>query len=108
MTLRQGRPMPQNDSLAYSNATVAGRGAISPADKRPETAARTGAEARRKCFVVDDEPGIRKVFYAALGGCDLELSGFGSAQELLGAWRPEHPDIIFLDIALGQADAIAV
>ena len=89
--------MPPNDQSARSS--IAGR--ASPA-------ARADATARRKCFIVEDEPGIRKVLYAALGGCDLELGGFGSVQELLEAWRPEHPDIIFLDIALEQSDAIDV
>ena len=59
-------------------------------------------------LVIEDEPGIRKVLYAALGACDLDLGGFGSAQELLDAWRPEHPDIIFLDIALDRSDAVDV
>jgi EAL domain-containing protein (putative c-di-GMP-specific phosphodiesterase class I)/FixJ family two-component response regulator len=63
---------------------------------------------RRKCYVVDDEAAIRKVFYAALGGCDIDLRGFGSLQELLDGWRPEHPDIVFLDIALEGSDAVDV
>jgi EAL domain-containing protein (putative c-di-GMP-specific phosphodiesterase class I)/CheY-like chemotaxis protein len=86
--------MSQNDPSPISR--VAGRGQA-PA-----------AATRRKCFVVDDEPGIRKVFYAALGACDVDLRGFSSAQELLDGWRPEHPDLIFLDIALDRSDAIDV
>ena len=62
---------------------------------------------RRRCFVVEDEPAIRKVFYAALGG-DMDLGGFSSAQELLDGWQPNHPDMIFLDIALDRSDAIDV
>jgi EAL domain-containing protein (putative c-di-GMP-specific phosphodiesterase class I)/CheY-like chemotaxis protein len=62
---------------------------------------------RRRCFVVEDDPAIRKVFNAALGN-EMDLGGFSSAQELLDAWRADHPDIIFLDIALDRSDAIDV
>ena len=81
------------------------------ARKSPAPAPRADGAARppqrRKCFVVEDEPAIRKVFYAALGG-EMDLGGFSSAQELLDGWRPDHPDIIFLDIALDRSDAIDV
>src|SRR5580692_5716008 len=86
--------MPPNDALANAKT-------------RPASAPRTAGQ-RRKCFVVEDEPAIRKVYYAALGACDLDLGGFSSAQELLEGWRPDHPDIIFLDIALDRSDAIDV
>jgi len=74
----------------------------------PPSAPHAAARTRRKCFVIDDEPAIRNVFYAALGGCDIELRGFGSAQELRDGWRPEHPDLIFLDIMLKGSDAVEV
>ena len=61
-----------------------------------------------KCFIVEDEPCVRDVFYSALAGGAVELAGFASAQELLEAWGPEHPDMIFLDIALYRSDAIDV
>src|ERR1700721_735997 len=92
--------MPPNDPLANARARP------SPASAaRADGAAR--AARRRKCFIVEDEAAIRKVFYAALGG-DMDLGGFASAQELLDGWRPDHPDIIFLDIALERSDAIDV
>jgi EAL domain-containing protein (putative c-di-GMP-specific phosphodiesterase class I)/CheY-like chemotaxis protein len=89
--------------MSPNDPTASARKGASPA-----SAPRTEAPVRRKCFVVDDEPAIRKVFYAALGGCDIELRGFASAQDLLDGWRAEHPDIIFLDIALEGSDAIDV
>jgi EAL domain-containing protein (putative c-di-GMP-specific phosphodiesterase class I)/CheY-like chemotaxis protein len=91
--------MAQNDPLASSS--VAGH-------RTPAPALRAEVAPRRKCLVVDDEAGIRKLFYAALGGSDIELGGFASMQELLDGWKPEHPDIIFLDIALDRSDAIDV
>jgi EAL domain-containing protein (putative c-di-GMP-specific phosphodiesterase class I)/CheY-like chemotaxis protein len=91
--------MANNDPLASSS--VAGR-------RPPAAALRAEAPTRRKCLVVDDEAGIRKLFYAALGGSDIELGGFASMQELLDGWKPEHPDIIFLDIALERSDAVDV
>ena len=89
--------MPQSDQLANSGSA-----------DRPSPAPRADATTRRKCFIVDDEPGVRNTLSAVLGGSDIELAGFGSAQELLDAWGPEHPDIIFLDIALGHSDAVDV
>ncbi|HUI96473.1 MAG TPA: EAL domain-containing response regulator [Xanthobacteraceae bacterium] len=86
-------------------AHVAGSARASPADP-PRADANTSP--RRRCYIVDDELGIRNVFYAALGGPDMELRGFGSAQALFDAWRSEHPDLIFLDIALERSDAIDV
>jgi CheY-like chemotaxis protein len=79
---------------------------------RPLPAPRADPAARRKCFIVDDEPTVRNTFCSVLGGGDIELAEFASAQELLEAWGPEHPDIIFLDIfldiALGHSDAVDV
>jgi EAL domain-containing protein (putative c-di-GMP-specific phosphodiesterase class I)/CheY-like chemotaxis protein len=69
---------------------------------------RTATAARRKCLIVDDEPAIRSVLYGALGALKIDLAGFGSLQEVLDGWRPEHPDIIFLDIALDRSDAVDV
>jgi len=74
----------------------------------PSPAPRVDATARRKYFIVDDEPSVRNALCAVLGSGDVELAGFASAQELLEAWGPEPPDIIFLDIALGRSDAVDV
>ena len=90
--------MPPDDSLADAKTSPASA-------PRPDGAARPAQ--RRRCFIVEDEPAIRKVFYAALGS-EMDLGGFSSAQELLDGWRPDHPDIIFLDIALDRSDAIDV
>jgi EAL domain-containing protein (putative c-di-GMP-specific phosphodiesterase class I)/CheY-like chemotaxis protein len=89
--------MPQSDHPAPS----------STAD-RPSPAPRPDAMPRCKCFIVEDDSGVRNVFYSALAGGAVELAGFASAQELLEAWGPAHPDIIFLDIALDRSDAIDV
>jgi len=79
----------------------------SPAE-RPSSAPRTDALPRCKCFIVDDDTSVRNVFVSALGGGAVEVAGFASAQELLEAWGPEPPDIVFLDIALEHSDAIDV
>src|SRR5947209_6130606 len=64
--------------------------------------------ARRKCLIVDDEPAISNLLYGALGTLKLDLAGVGSLKEVLAGWRPEHPDIIVLDITLDRSDAIDV
>jgi len=58
----------------------------------------------RLCFVVDDEPGIRRVLTVAAAGCGVEAIAFSGAVEALASGRA--PDIIFLDLALGGSDAI--
>jgi len=85
-----------------------GHPARASASGRPASGPQATAAARRKCLVVDDEPGIRNLLYGALGALQVDLAGFSSVQEVLAGWRPEHPDIIFLDIALDRSDAIDV
>ena len=100
--------MPPNEPLGQALGQALGDARTSPS---PASAPRADGAARpaprRTCFVVEDEPAIRKVFYAALGS-EMDLGGFSSAQELLDGWRPDHPDMIFLDIALDRSDAIDV
>jgi EAL domain-containing protein (putative c-di-GMP-specific phosphodiesterase class I)/CheY-like chemotaxis protein len=83
-------------------------GTADDSSPRPDSSSRPDATPRRKCFVVDDELGIRNLFYAALGGANIDFAGFGSVQALLDGWRPEHPDIIFLDVTLDRSDAVDV
>ena len=63
---------------------------------------------RHKCVVVDDEPGIRALFYSILGECNLDLRGFGTAAEAIEACRRDPPGYIFLDIVLHGSDAVDV
>jgi EAL domain-containing protein (putative c-di-GMP-specific phosphodiesterase class I)/CheY-like chemotaxis protein len=89
--------MPQSNQPTHASAM-----------DRPSPAPPADATARRTCFIVEDEPGVRSMLCAVLGGDDIELAGFASAQELLDAWGPRQPDIIFLDIALDHSDAVDV
>jgi CheY-like chemotaxis protein len=67
-----------------------------------------GNERRRKCIVADDDAAFRTLLYAILGGCHLDLRGFGSAREVVEACRRDAPDFLFLDVALQGSDAIDV
>jgi EAL domain-containing protein (putative c-di-GMP-specific phosphodiesterase class I)/CheY-like chemotaxis protein len=64
--------------------------------------------ARADAFVIDDEDGICKFISAVLGNSGLASETFHSAQEVIVALERGHPDIVFLDIALGGSDAVEV
>jgi EAL domain-containing protein (putative c-di-GMP-specific phosphodiesterase class I)/CheY-like chemotaxis protein len=59
-------------------------------------------------FVIDDEDGIRKFICAVLEDLGVLAQGFPTADEAISALEHGKPDIVFLDIALGQSDAIDV
>ena len=65
--------------------------------------------ARRRCFVVDDEAAIRKLFYAALGGCDIDTSRLRIAwrtHRRLAGGAPTSSSSTSRSIRLGAIDVI--
>jgi EAL domain-containing protein (putative c-di-GMP-specific phosphodiesterase class I)/CheY-like chemotaxis protein len=63
---------------------------------------------RPDAFVVDDEDGICKYISTTLGMLGLAAESLHSAEEAIAALDRGRPDIVFLDIALGQSDAVDV
>jgi two-component system, NtrC family, C4-dicarboxylate transport response regulator DctD len=59
-------------------------------------------------FVIDDERGIRLFVGKVLEKLGFAVSTFSKADDALAALNRHAPDIIFLDIALEQSDAVDV
>ena len=61
-----------------------------------------------RCVVVEDDDAVRAAIALALRDCDVEAMDFASAAQVLSACDRIAPDVVFLDIALGDFDAIDV
>ena len=64
---------------------------------------------KRRILLVDDEVGITRALALYLrenGDCDVRVENVGS--RALSAAREFHPDLIFLDIVMPDADGAAV
>ncbi len=66
------------------------------------------ARRRRRCVVVEDDHAVRAAIKLALRDFDVEALDFASTDEVLSACYRVAPDIVFLDIALDDFDAIEV
>jgi EAL domain-containing protein (putative c-di-GMP-specific phosphodiesterase class I)/FixJ family two-component response regulator len=58
------------------------------------------------CFVVDDEAAIARFITIALGSYGVESREFNTAATMLNGLAGGTPKLIFLDISLGDSDAI--
>lgn len=82
--------------MAYD--VVARKQMASPASAVPAT----GYE----CVVVDDDPDICRLITRVLSGIGVSSLGLQSASALEDVLSAMHPSVIFLDVALGQWDAV--
>lgn len=78
-----------------------------------QKALRPSAEERRAhgrpdAFVIDDEVGICKYIATTLGMLGLSAESMHSGEQAIAALERGQPDIVFLDIALGESDAVDV
>lgn len=62
----------------------------------------------RLAFVLDDEARIGSVLCKMLAALGIEARQFVAAAEFLAELKTCKPDLVFLDLALGQTDAIEV
>jgi DNA-binding response OmpR family regulator len=62
----------------------------------------------RLAFVLDDEARIGSVLCKMLAALGIEARQFVVAAEFLAELKTCNPDLVFLDLALGQTDAIDV
>src|SRR5438876_5638534 len=69
-------------------------------------AAGPGATRRPLCFIVDDEPAISRFIGIALDHRDIDSAQFSSAQAMVEGLSRGIPALIFLDVSLGNSDAI--
>jgi len=61
-----------------------------------------------RCVVVEDDDAVRAAITLALRDFEVEAADFASTSEVLDTCERVAPDIIFLDIALRDFDAIDV
>src|SRR4051812_2484498 len=59
-------------------------------------------------LVIDDEPLIREALRQVLLQESLRVSVAGSEGEGWKAFQAEHPDIVVLDLVLGEADGLSL
>ncbi len=71
-------------------------------------AAPTQASGQRSCFVIDDDAGICKALSFTLRRQGLATTEIATPAALESALETEVPDLIFLDLGLGQAGAMDI
>jgi EAL domain-containing protein (putative c-di-GMP-specific phosphodiesterase class I)/CheY-like chemotaxis protein len=97
------------NALKEYEETLSLRGLSRKVDEAaPTSAAASVSPLRPRAFVIDDEEGICKFVATGATSLGYEADYFTSAQPALAALKYCVPDIIFLDIAIGGADAIDV
>jgi FixJ family two-component response regulator len=62
----------------------------------------------RLAFVLDDEARLGVALCKVLASIGIEARQFVDADAFLSQLEPCNPDLVFLDLALGQSDAIEV
>ncbi len=62
----------------------------------------------RLAFVLDDEARLGVALCKMLGGLGIDARSFVEASVFLSALEACNPDLVFLDLALAQSDAIEV
>ena len=62
----------------------------------------------RLAYVVDDEPQVRAVVCKILASIGFVSHAFGGPSALIEELKRASPELIVLDLALGQSDAIEV
>jgi FixJ family two-component response regulator len=61
-----------------------------------------------RCVVVENDEAVRTAIVLALRDFNVEAMDFASADDVLSACNRIAPDVVFLDIALNDFDAIDV
>jgi EAL domain-containing protein (putative c-di-GMP-specific phosphodiesterase class I)/ActR/RegA family two-component response regulator len=67
-----------------------------------------GTPPARDAFVIDDEEAICSFVAMTLGAYGLVAQSFQMAADAVAALEHGHPQIVFLDIALGESEAVEV
>src|SRR5262245_42078056 len=62
----------------------------------------TGSRMRRRIAIVEDDPAIRANYADALGKHGYEVAAYGDRVSALAAFRTRTPDLVLLDIGLGD------
>lgn len=79
-------------------------GLSSPQDSVPQGARPAG----RRCLIVDDDPGIRRLIAYNLGKLGVKPAECSTVSAVEPALSEHDPDLIFLDLGLEDGDEYAV
>jgi DNA-binding response OmpR family regulator len=63
-------------------------------------------DSNRRVFVLDDDPAVRTTVCRSLVANGFEPAEFGSTVPFLTQLRINPPDLVVLDLVLGQSDAV--
>jgi two-component system, cell cycle response regulator len=67
-----------------------------------------GATGPASAYVLDDEPQIAALVCKVLGACGIVSQQFTSAEPFLAQLEVSRPDLVVLDLSLGQSDAVEI
>src|ERR1700722_2196196 len=97
-----------NDAMIEEDA--ARRSPDAPDEGRRGVAADTvdGKRVAPFALVIDDQQEICRTVAAALAGVGVESATYATAKPAISSLDQRWPDVIFLDVALEQSDAIDV
>jgi two-component system, cell cycle response regulator len=100
---RDGRApvLPRNLPLAHWSSETE-ESMSSPADNNASEPAPSSA------FVLDDEPEIAALICKVLGVCGLPARQFTAPAPFLEELKSAPPDLVVLDLSLGQSDAVEI
>jgi FixJ family two-component response regulator len=62
----------------------------------------------RSAYVLDDDPGVRASVLLILTGIGYDALAFSTPSPMLAKLKVSPPEVIVLDLALGQSDAVEV
>jgi EAL domain-containing protein (putative c-di-GMP-specific phosphodiesterase class I)/CheY-like chemotaxis protein len=92
-------PVPSQPSSAAPDASLGGALGVAP---------EPGGEARAPlCYVIDTDASIRQFLSLILHGAGIDTEEFADGNALRAAVSQRAPDVVFLDIPLESAEAIA-
>jgi EAL domain-containing protein (putative c-di-GMP-specific phosphodiesterase class I)/FixJ family two-component response regulator len=58
------------------------------------------------CYVVDREPGIRRLVSSALESFKIDVELFDTLTDMMGAPWSREPDLVFLDVTVGGSEGV--
>ncbi len=65
-------------------------------------------EEPKHVLVVDDEPALQQLIANALEGADIRVTTAGSGKEAINIARAKHPDLVVMDVVLGDCTGLEV
>ena len=98
------RPKPKIKAMSV---TPAQSSAAAPGASPAAVIERSGEAGTPLCFVIDSDASIRHFLSLILHGAGIDTEEIGDANELRPALARRTPDLVFLDVPLESAEAIA-